>query len=145
MDSGPGSGSLRRKRERTVHCMDGGPRSGSGSLRRKRERTVYGAVPPLTYTGAIIGANSLDKICFCCVHFLCSHKVGGFASSPHSRFSDLYCVSVFLRGFRQVFGVWEGPGKSGNQFFVSRNRVFIIRSSFENIKKSSFCTIGKRS
>ena len=42
-------------------------------------------------------------------------------------------------------GVGEGPGGSGNPFFIPRNRFFIIKSSCEKVNKSSFYTIEKQS
>ena len=34
--------------------------------------------------------------------------------------------------FPFFFGVGEGPGGSGNPFFIPRNRFFIIKSNFES-------------
>ena len=51
-----------------------------------------------------------------------------------------------FRGFRSVFRVFRGRGWSGRvrePIFMPGHRFFIIKSSFEKVKKSSFYTIEK--
>ena len=57
-----------------------------------------------------------------------------------------FSIFPVFRGFRSVFRVFRGRGWSGRvrePIFMPRNRFFIIKSSFEKVKKSSFYTIEK--
>ena len=66
-------------------------------------------------------------------------KGPAIADKSEGDFSGFSAFSVRFPGFRG----WGRSGRVREPIFMPRNRFFIIKSSFEKVKKSSFYTIEK--